>query len=130
MTEVKKKRAYVKKVTDTLVPETVDLARTRTVTYAGRQIEVRQPTPEQMIRWGRSAKVFEGENADFDLLDEHVTKLWNVILSVVASEDDRRWLREAADSGDVSILTAHSIVTDASKAFGSRETRRAALKKV
>jgi hypothetical protein len=132
MTEVKKKRAYAKKAATTVTPQTAGATDTRVVTYAGREIEVRQPTPEQMIRWGQSAKAFESEgvDTDFDMLNENLNRLWGVILSVVTRESDREWLCAGRDSGDVSILTAHSIVTDASNAFGNRETRRASLKKV
>jgi hypothetical protein len=92
----------------------------KTVTFQGREIKVKLPTPEQLLAWERLLAKLEKvskEAATVDSLKTILNRVTRIIDSVVVSEDDREWLEDGRMDGTVTIENASTIVLDALKAY-------------
>jgi hypothetical protein len=92
----------------------------KTVTFKGREIEVKKPTPEQLYAWERLLKKLEvlaKEAATVDQARTLLDRCYKIINSVVAKEDDRLFLEDGALDGTVTIEESASIVLDALKVY-------------
>lgn len=97
-----------------------------TVTFMGRALEVKVPTPETLVRWAKDISSLEkGGDMDLERLNGLITRMWDVIHGLVVHEADREWLRQGVDRNEISVLTAHSIVSDAAESQQNRAARRA-----
>ena len=86
--------------------ETPEPAGPKTVTLAGRPIEVNQPTAEQVLAWERSLAVIGGmdEKAiDFERMNTAVDHFYEVTGDLFVHDADREWLAMARRRGLVSI---------------------------
>lgn len=102
----------------------------RTVTFMDRRIEVKAPTPETLAMWGRDIQKFmqadkKADHTDLVAYADLMERLWDKLFSIVVKQPDRDWLRKGKDNNDISLLTAHQIMSDAMQAYESRAARRA-----
>jgi hypothetical protein len=102
----------------------------RTVTFMDRRIEVKAPTPETLATWGRDIQRFmdndkKAAHTDVEAYADLMDQLWDKLFSIVVHDEDVEWLRQGIRKNDVSILTAHQIMSDAMQAYENRAARRA-----
>lgn len=92
----------------------------KTVSFQGRDVKVKLPTPEQLLAWerllGKLEKVSK-EAATVDSLKTILNRVTRIIDSVVVEEADREWLEDGRMDGTVTIENASQIVLDALKAY-------------
>jgi hypothetical protein len=99
----------------------------RTVEFEGRNIEVKAPSPETLVLWGRDIQAFQKNKTvqDLEVYGNLLDRLWEALLGVVANEEDRQWLREGVKKNEISMMTAHAIMSGAMEAYENRAARRA-----
>lgn len=111
-------------------PAVAAMPANRTVLFMDRKIEVKAPTPETLAMWGRDIQKFlntdkKADNTDLVAYADLMDRLWDKLFSIVVSAKDVEWLRKGKDNNDISLLTAHSIMTDAMQVYENRAARRA-----
>lgn len=75
---------------------------TRLVPVAGRNIVVRQLTETQMLHLMRHAKILSAD-VENDLKLDSMDRMLKILNSVAVQDDDRNWLVEAQETGEVDI---------------------------
>lgn len=87
------------------------------VTFLGRKIEVKLPTPEQLIAWdrvlGKLANLDPKAEVSMERAAALLGRLVKVIDAVVMHEEDREWLEDGRMSGTVTSENSSQIVLDA-----------------
>lgn len=93
----------------------------RTITFLGRNLDVRMPDGEQLLAWesilGKIAKMNES-NATLETIKRPFGQLYTVINAVLAKDEDREWVEDGRLSGEIKVESAVNIVIDAIAAFG------------
>jgi hypothetical protein len=108
------------------------------ITFAGRTLWVRMPSPEQLLVWKRTLRQLQGADVsgwNADQVMRALERTRSIIDSVLAHEVDRDWLDDEMLAGTVGLMETAKIITLTVEAFaaaaeaeGNRETRRAAKK--
>lgn len=109
------------------------------ITFKGRKLWVKMPTPEQLLVWKRTLKqlqnsdVTAGWNGEQAMRALERTRL--IIDSVLVHVVDKEWLDDEMLAGTIGLMDSATIINDTVEAFvtaaeaeGNRETRRAAKK--
>lgn len=80
-----------------------DLGReTRLVPVGGRNIAVRELTETQILHLMRHAKILASD-VENELKMDSMDRMLKILNSVVIQDDDRNWLVEAQESGEVNM---------------------------
>ena len=105
------------------------------ITFKGRLIWVRMPTPEQLLVWKRTLRQLQDAevkswNAEQVMIALERTR--KIIDSVLVNKADVIWLDDEMLEGNLTLLDTAQIIqstvekfADEAKAEGNRETRRA-----
>jgi hypothetical protein len=114
---------------ETQVPE-------QEITFQGRSMWVKMPSPEQLLVWKRTLQKLqgadvEGWNGEQAMIALERTR--KIIDSVLVNNADVEWLDDEMLAGRVDLLATASIIqmavdafVDAAETEGNRDTRRAA----
>lgn len=109
------------------------------IEFAGRQLWVKMPSPEQLLVWKRTLKQLQaadvqGWNGEQVMRALERTRL--IIGSLLVHETDNDWLDDELLAGTIGLQDCAGIINGTVEAFataaeagGNRETRRAAAKK-
>lgn len=92
----------------------------KTIVFKGREIEVVQPTHDQLYVWDRVlGKVQDAAQQvkDVDQARRLLNKCDAIINAIIAKESDREWLEDALVGGTVTLEESVQIVVDAIKAY-------------
>lgn len=76
---------------------------TRVVPVGGRNIVVRQLTDTQMLHLMRHAKILAADGVDQGVKLDSMDRMLTILNSVVVQADDKKWLEEAQETGEVDI---------------------------
>lgn len=109
------------------------------ITFNGREIWVKMPTPEQLLVWKRTLGQLQAIQASNDWNGEQVMRALErtrlIIDSVLVNQTDRDWLDDEMLAGNIGLMETAKIINqtaeafaDAAEAEGNRETRRATKK--
>lgn len=108
------------------------------ITFAGRTLWVRMPSPEQLLVWKRTLKKLQGADVEGWNAEQVMSALERtraIIDSVLAHEVDKDWLDDEMLAGTIGLKDTAQIIqmtveafASAAEAEGNRETRRAAKK--
>jgi hypothetical protein len=108
------------------------------VQFAGREIYVKLPSPEQLLVWQRTVKQLQGADVGSFTGAQALKALdraRRIIDTVLANDSDKEWLDDEFLDGSLGLRDAGALITltveayaDAAEAEGNRETRRAAKK--
>ena len=101
----------------------------KVVTFLDRPMEVKAPTPETLARWGRDIQKFEQHKnvssaEDMAAYADLVDNLWDALFGLFIHDEDIKWMKEGVKKNDISILNAHTIMTQAAGAYENRAARR------
>lgn len=108
------------------------------ITFQGREIYVRMPTPDQLVVWQRTVRMLQREDLDWtaDTVMTALDRSRRIIGSLFVSEKDNDWLDDEMLDGRVGLKDTAQIIqltveafADAAKQGGNRATRRAPAKK-
>lgn len=105
---------YAEAMTTEDVPE-------RVITFHGRQLVVRFPTPEQLLVWQRTVKLLqapETEGWDGEQVLRALERARKIIDSVLTEPRDRDWLDDEMLTNDLSLIDAAGIIQQTIEAFG------------
>lgn len=98
------------------------------ITFQGRTIKVRMPSPEQVLVWNRTMEKIERANLN-DWTGKQVLsaleRTRKIIDSVIMDPEDIDWIDDEMLAGRFGLKEASQIVLDALAAFQNREQRRA-----
>lgn len=109
------------------------------ITFKGRQIWVKMPTPEQLLVWKRTIRSLQDVQDATDWTGEQVMRALErtrlIIDSVLANNVDKEWLDDEMLAGTLGLMETAAIINqtvaafaDAAEGEGNRETKRAAKK--
>lgn len=107
------------------------------VTFLGREIYCRMPTPEQLLVWQRTVRRLSDAPMDASWTGSEVMgaleRLRKIIDSLMVNRVDIDWLDDQFLDGTATFRNLAPFITEVTTAFaevaGNRETRRAATKK-
>ena len=109
------------------------------VTFMGREIYARMPSPEQLLVWQRTVRRLTDAPIDASWTGSEVMnaleRLLKIVNSLMANKADIEWLDDEFLSGTIGFRNLAPFITLVTDAFakaaeeeGNRETRRAAKK--
>lgn len=121
----------------TEAPEAVTMPELE-LTFAGRQLWVKMPSPEQLLVWKRTLKQLQGADVE-GWNGEQVMKALErtrlIIDSLLVHDTDKEWLDDEMLEGNIKLMETAGIINgtvalfaEAAEKDGNRETRRAAAK--
>lgn len=121
----------------TEAPEAVTMPELE-LTFAGRKLWVKMPSPEQLLVWRRTLKQLQGADVE-GWNGEQVMKALErtrlIIDSLLVHDTDKEWLDDEMLEGNIKLMETAGIINgtvalfaEAAEKDGNRETRRAAAK--
>lgn len=118
--------------------EEVPVSPEQEITFRGREIWVKMPSPEQLLVWKRTLKMLQDADAlgwTGDQVMRALERTRLIIDSVLANQVDKDWLDDEMLAGTLGLKDTASIINQTVEAFanaaeagGNREDRRAAKK--
>jgi hypothetical protein len=118
---------------------TSDLPPELPIQFAGREIFVKMPAPEQLLVWKRSLKQLQAAetgNWNGEQVMATLERSRKIIDAILANPSDVDWLDDEMLAGRVTLMDSAELIQmtvdafiAAAEAEGNRETRRAAAKK-
>jgi hypothetical protein len=128
-------------MTDETAPAQVEVMPEQEITFKGRQLWVKMPSPEQLLVWKRTLKQLQNADATAGWNGEQAMKALErtrlIIDSVLAHDADKEWLDDEMLDGTIGLMETGAILNLTVDAFataaeveGNREIRRAAKKAV
>jgi hypothetical protein len=106
----------------------------RSITFRGREIWVKLPSPEQYLVWQRSIKMIEKmEDSEADWNASQVLRALErgrgIIDSVILNEPDKEWLDNQWLDGAFGLVETVQILQLATEAFAEDDTANRATKR-
>lgn len=117
MTTAKKATKAVKAAVKEAEPAT---AEHKTITFLGRKMAVKLPTPDQIVAWEsllRRLKALDPETATGEQALKLLSRSNKIVDSMIVSDDDKEWLEDGRIEGTVTTENSQQIVLDALKAY-------------
>ena len=118
--------------------EAPDQAPEQQIHFAGRDLWVRMPSPEQLLVWKRTLKQLQGANVTGWNGEQVMTALERtrkIIDSLLVNSVDVEWLDDEMLAGNLALMDTAGIINQTVEAFtlaaeteGDRSTRRAVKK--
>lgn len=97
---------------------------TAVITFKGREIQVKIPSPEQLLVWRRTMRGLQTANPDdwgsTEVLD--ALERTRRIVDSLLDKETVTWLDDEMLSGDVGFQDLSEIILEATRVFGRRET--------
>ena len=108
------------------------------IPFAGRQLWVRMPSPEQLLVWKRTLVQLQGADVsgwNGEQVMKALERTRKIIDSLLVHDVDKEWLDDEMLSGTIGLMDTAAIINGTVEAFataaeegGNRATRRAAKK--
>lgn len=109
------------------------------ISFAGRQLWVKMPSPEQLLVWKRTLVQLQGADVtgwNGEQVMKALERTRKIIDSLLVHETDKEWLDDEMLAGTIGLMDTAGIINGTVEAFataaeegGNRETRRAAKPK-
>lgn len=92
----------------------------KTITFLGRTMAVKLPTPDQIVAWEsllRRLKALDPETATGEQALKLLSRSNRIVDSLIVDDDDKEWLEDGRIDGTVTTENSQQIVLDALKAY-------------
>jgi hypothetical protein len=95
-----------------------------TITFKGREIQVRLPSPEQLLVWRRTMRSLQAANPEDWSSDEVLDALERTrrIVDSLLDKETIRWIDDEMLSRNIGLQDLSEIILEATRVFGKHET--------